>query len=212
MKNIDIVNNVPGIHVAVNSKPDGGYVVSISKEIQERLCKIPCGQAVKIGDREFIVLEQREGCTAVITKDFVTEMKFDGNGDWSISPIRRYLNTKFRNELVAAIGKDGIIKRCTDIIADDSSTNVCHFDDFVTLLTYEEYCKYREHLRCKLPSSEKPWWLMTCNADTAKGRARCVCYVYSYSALAWHNCGEKYGIRPFCLLNSDILVKTGVIK
>ena len=157
---------------------------------------------MKIGDREFIVLDHFDGTTAVICKDFAKEMEFGENGDWKTSAVREYCNGEFYNELVTAIGAENIVKHTVNLLAQDGTGEGEYCDDFVSLLTLDMYRMYRKHL----PNYGKWWWLATrLNADD-EDYARGVCYVNSDGVLYWDFCDCSRGVRPFCLLKSSVLV------
>ena len=163
------------------------------------------GEVVKIGDWEWVVLEQRSEGTAVITKDFIKTMKFGNNSDWRTSLIREKLNKEFIKELTTVIGKRGVVKIERDLISLDGLDDYGTCIDRISLLTATEYAKYHKILGLK--SSYPDWWfLITPYSAPSNGYFRCVCCVYSSGTVFWSGCSYVGGVRPFCVLDSSILV------
>ena len=206
LNNINIVNNVPGLKVTVNEIVGGGYTVSISKEGQKALADFLCGSVVKIGEREYIVLEHmgegEEKRSAVITKDFVKTMEFGNTGEYPGSKVDEYLRKEFYPELIRSVGKDNVKEFTIDLMADDGTGEGKNHTYHVSLLTTDLYRKYRKFL----PAYGKWWWLATRVSYDVKDCYRCVCGVYSNGILNWGGCVYSVGVRPFCILNSSILV------
>jgi len=199
---IRIINNIPGINITFDRDLDGSYIVEITQENRLALGMIECGETVKIGNREYIVLEQFENSTAVICKEFAKEMEFGDNGGWKESAVREYCNGEFYNELAAAVGAENILKHTVDLLAQDGTGEGESSEEFVSLPTMDMYRKYRKYL----PNYGKLWWLATrLNVDNEHYTNR-VCCASSGGVLGWNNCNCSYGVRPFCILKSSVLV------
>lgn len=163
------------------------------------------GEVVKIGDREWVILEQLGEGTAVITKDFIETMEFGNNSDWRVSPIREKLNKEFIKELTTVIGEWGIVEIERDLISLDGLDDYGTCKDRISLLTATEYAKYHKVLGLK--SSYPDWWfLITPYSAPSNGYSRSVCCVSSNGAVNWDDCGYALGVRPFCVLDSSILI------
>lgn len=160
------------------------------------------GETVKLGEREYIVLGHAEETTAVITKDFTKKMEFGQSGDYLTSDVRKYCNGEFYNELVAAVGAENIVKHTVKLVADDGTGKGKACCDNVSIITTENYRRYREYLS----ALGKPSWTATGVTTFNKDYARSVCYVGSGSILDWGDCGCCNVVRPFCILKSSIIV------
>ena len=94
----------------VNIK-NGKLIIDVDSNIQSILDNLKCRDKIKlsdlkpkdefkIGDDEvFIVLEQTDNGTRVITKDIYYDMKFGDNPDWKLSPIREILHNKYFSKI-----------------------------------------------------------------------------------------------------------------
>lgn len=179
-----------------------GYEIKIIADKQKTLGEIKPGSIVKIGNREYIVLGHGAETTAVITKDIVKNMEFGKTGDYSKSYVREFCNGDFYKELVDAVGKENIIPHRVNLTCDDGSNKGATYKDNVSIITAENYRRYCEYL----PALGKPSWTATGVTTLDKDYARLVCYVDSFGILCWTDCGCLDGVRPFCILNSSVLV------
>ena len=160
------------------------------------------GETVKLGEREYIVLGHGAETTAVITKDIVKDMKFGETGDYSKSYVREFCNGDFYKELAKAVGKNNIVPHRVSLTCNDGSNKGVTCKDNVSIITAENYRRYREYLS----ALGKPSWTATGVTTLDKDYARGVCYVGSGSVLDWSDCDCTCGVRSFCILNSSIIV------
>lgn len=198
---IKVFNSIPNVKVTVNKSDDGSFAILLAEDKQPILGEAKPGSVVKIGNREYIVLGHAEETTAVITKDFTKEMEFGQSGDYLTSDIRKYCNGEFYNELVATVGAENIVKHTVKLIADDGTGKGKTCSDNVSIITTENYRRYREFLK----AYGDWWWTATRVTYDDEDYSRDVCYVRSNGFLSWRDCGFCDGVRPFCILNSSVL-------
>lgn len=127
---------------------------------------------------------------------------FDNNSNnWSKSSLRSYLNGELYEKISKEIGKDNIISFKRDLLSLDGLEEYGESDDFVSLLTVDEYRKYRKHI----PNTDEWWWLITpwsthCND--------CDIYTAVVSPSGYfdygRNCSNLGGVRPVCIFSSSI--------
>lgn len=199
---INVTNNLPNVNVTVNQNDDGSLAILLFEKTGKKLGDFKPGEVVKLGNREFVVLGHGEDTTAVITKDIVKEMEFGKTGDYTKSYVREFCNGEFYKELAKAVGKDNIVPHRVNLMCDDGSNKGVTCKDNISILTTENYRRYREFL----PAIGKWYWTATGVTTLDKDYARLVCSVNSYGVLCWRDCGFCLGVRPFCILNSSILV------
>nr|DAO67008.1 MAG TPA: hypothetical protein [Caudoviricetes sp.] len=204
---INVINNIPKVRVICNENNDGSYTITLKEDKRFYLLEAQLGSIVKIGNREYIVLEHSEETktTAVITKDFAKKMKFGESGSYLTSDVRKYCKGEFYNELVAAVGAENIVRHIVKLVADDNTgeSHICW--DNVSVITTENYRRYREFLKVY----GDWWWTATRVTYDDEYYARNVCCVGSCGALCWYGCDYYGGVRPFCILKSSILVTYG---
>ena len=160
----------------------------------------------KIGNEVFIVLEQSDNGTKVISKEFAyTNKAFGDCSDWKKSPIRTLLNGDYYNKIAKLIGASNIISMERDLTSLDGLDDYGTCNDKISLLSASEYAKYHKILGLK---SNYPdwWWTITPASTPSNGYSRGVCYVNSRGVLNRGDCDFFGGVRPFCILNSSVLV------
>lgn len=199
---IKVINNVPNIKVTVNQSEDGSFAILLAEDNKTTLGSVKPGSVVKLGNREYIVLGHGTETTAIIAKDFVKEMRFGDTGDYVTSDVREFCNGEFLNELAAAVGMDNIVEHTVNLVADDGTGKGKTCKDKVSILTTENYRRYREFLK----AYGDWWWTATRVTYEDEDYARCVCGVSSYGFLIWRGCAGCNGVRPFCILNSSVLI------
>lgn len=202
MDKIEIINKVKEIDVTLNESTEG-IKITITEKKYKTLGSVAPGNIVTIGKRKYIVLGHTSETTALLDANKIDERVFDDNdGDYETSDVRKYLNDKYYKELCVAVGKDNVIKHKVNLEADDGTNKGAFCEDFVSLITTTNYRRYREHI----PAAGYPWWTATRVTTADKDYSRCVCFVYSCGILHWFDCGFLVGVRPFCILNSSVLV------
>ena len=201
---IDVQNNIPGVRASVNQNSDGSFTIMIAKEIagSKTLGGVKPGDIVTIGDREYIALRHGEETTAIIAKNPTKSMAFGKDGNYAKSDVRTYCNGEFYEELCKAVGEHNILPHAVNLVADDGSNKGAGVTDNVSILTCDLYRRYREFL----PAIDFGCWTASRVTTLGKDYARYVCVVNSYGVLGWGGCDYSYGVRPYCVLNSSVLV------
>ena len=199
---LEVQNNVPGVKVSVNQNADGSFAILLEQTEGKTLGSVKPGNTVTIGEREYIVLGHGEETTAIIAKKPVKTMAFGKDGDYTKSDVRTYCNGEFYKELCKAVGKHNIIPHTVNLVADDGSNKGVTVKDNVSILTNDLYRRYREFI----PAIGSSWWTATRVTTLDKDYARRVCAVHSFGVLFWFGCGYSSGVRPFCILDSSVLV------
>ena len=199
---IEVKNNVPGVNVSVNQNADGSFAITIAEMAGKILGSVKPGDTVTIGEREYIVLGHGKETTAIIAKNPTKSMTFGKDGNYINSDVRKYCIGEFYDEICDAVGKHNIIPHTVSLVSDDGSNKGATVKDNVSILTCDLYRRYRE---C-LPAIGSSCWTATRVTTLDKDYARFVCVVRSSGVLRWYDCGFSNGVRPYCILNSSVLV------
>lgn len=184
-------------------------VAAIEKEDQKNkvmLKDIPVGGKFDTGIGRFIVLEQKENYTAVITEDLYREdVKFDDDcTDYKKSPLRELCEGEILNEFVAEFGEDNICENEAGLVTVDGQEVFGKLLTKVRPLTFDEAREYND----LLVNKDLPDWYWTCTPWSTKERG----WKYSVAVVSpsgSFNCGScdySRGVRPFCILKSNIFV------
>lgn len=167
-----------------------------------RLSAVAVGDTVKIGDHELIVLEQSGDTTALICKDFIDTCSFGSSNNFDGSKVDK-LCSKFATKLAKIIGEDNVILHTVDLTSDDGLKDYGSVKRFASLLTADLYRRYVYTLdKHKLDAW---WWLATPYSTPTHGYESTVDCVSPRGSIY---CFFNYvcGVRPFCILNSNIFV------
>ena len=171
-----------------------------------QLSLIPAGDTFKIGDYEFVVLEQYGDTAAVILKDLLpnTTAFGESNNRYDGSYADQACCT-FAEDLAEIIGEDSLLVRSVDLTADDGLKDYGRINRKVSLLTAAEYRSYVEILDKYKP--DKWWWLATPHSTAAHENDRWVKCVAPSGFVVNISCNfDDRGGRPFCILKSNIFV------
>ena len=200
---INVKNNLPNdVEVKVTQTSDGSVSIIISETKSRILGDVKPGEVVKIGEREYIVLEHDNNKTFVITKEFVTKMEFGASCDYKTSDVRKYVTEPFYEELCDIVGKKNIYLHKVDLMCDDGSNKNDYVEDFVSVLTAEEYRRYRE----LIPAYGEWWWTATAVSVLNKYYSRYIRCVNSNGVVNWDDCSCAGGVCPFCILDSSVSI------
>ena len=169
-----------------------------------QLADIPAGETFKIGGHEFIVLEQNGDTTAIIRKDLLEEMEFGENNNYDGSYVDDACNA-FAQEIAAIVREDNMLLHTVDLTADDGLKDYGKVDRRASLITAEMYRRYVEILDKYNPGAW--WWLATPHSTERHENSRWVKCV-APSGCVYYGSFYNYvlGVRPFCILKSNIFV------
>lgn len=184
-------------------------VAAIEKEDQKNkvmLKDIPVGGKFDAGIGRFIVLEQKEDCTAVITEDLYREdVKFDDDcTEYRKSSLRELCEGEILNEFVAEFGEDNICENEAGLVTVDGQEVFGKLLTKVRPLTFDEAREYNDLLVNKGLTD----WYWTCTSWSTKERGweYSVVVVSPSGDFSNYRYGDSDGVRPVCILKSNIFV------
>lgn len=182
-----------------------GRLQGILGKADIRLSDIPAGETFKLGDHEMIVLEQSGNTTGVIRKELLVDsVVFGENNRYEGSNVDKECG-KFADEIAAVVGAENLVEHTVDLTSDDGLKDYGKIRRRASLLTADLYRRYVEILdKHKI---DKWWWLATPHSTEKHenaSRVKCV----APSGLIGR---DRYydgiiGVRPFCILKSNIFV------
>ena len=156
------------------------------------------GATLKWGKKEYIKLDTISAGCLCLAKDAWFRSEFDNKtNDWSKSQLRGDIGRRAASR-VPDIDKLMLFDR--DLTTDDGLTRYGHCSDSVSMLTCDEYRKYRKYI----PETNKWCWMITATT-TRDCFVRTVDldgtlnYDYSHIRVGW--------VRPLICLDKDTLVE-----
>lgn len=178
----------------------------LSKEFTEfkkkHIGKPEIGKAIELAGMEWLILDNTEkGYFAILNGFDVKERAFDSDSNnWILSKLRNELNTRFLKKITDEFGEDAVIEFDRDLLSLDGQTEYGHCKDKISILTMDEYRKYRKFL----PNMDKWWWLLTPWSIPANDYSTTIAIVSPSGYICGNVCRSVNGVRPVCIFSSSI--------
>lgn len=164
------------------------------------------GDVFEIGKNDFIVLEQIGAETKIISKDFMAEdIVYDEDSrDYNESNLKKVIENEIQPIIESEVGENNLVEHTVELTSVDMQHE---FDDCkckVRPITFDETRKYNN----LLPNKELDDWWWTCTPwSTAERGCKYSIAVVSSAGRVISNCCNNYiGVRPVCILKSNIFV------
>lgn len=172
------------------------------EQLKKKYQKPEIGKAIEVAGIKWLVLDKLEKGYLVISDEFYWKSReFDTDcNNWDSSDLRQELNTELRRKIEEAVGEGGLLKFTRDLLSMDGQTEYGSCEDYVSIISVDEYRKYRK----LLPNTGEWWWTLTpdstkCNDDAS--------YIRVVSPSGYFSGGiydGGYGVRPVCIFSSSI--------
>lgn len=120
--------------------------------------------------------------------------------NWSDSGLREYLDNVFSEKIVGEIGKENIIPFNRNLLSLDGQTEYGECEDMVSLLTVDEYRKYRK----LIPNAGYWWWTCTPWSTESNSYEVETTVVSPSGNVDDRSCSGNYCVRPACIFSSAI--------
>lgn len=178
----------------------------LSKEFaefkKEHIGKPEIGKAIELAGMEWLILDKTEkGYFAILNGFDGKERTFDSDSNnWILSKLRNELNTRFLKKITDEFGENAVIEFDRDLLSLDGQTEYGHCEDKISLLTVDEYRKYRK----LLPNMPKWWWLITPWSTPANGYSATGTVVSPSGYFSCNYYCLVNGVRPVCIFSSSI--------
>lgn len=164
------------------------------------------GDVFEIGKNDFIVLEQMSFETKVISKDFMAEnIVYDEDSrDYNESNLKKVIEDKIQPIIESEVGENNLVEHTVELTSVDMQHE---FDDCkckVRPITFDEARKYNN----LLPNKELDDWWWTCTpwSTAERGWDYSMAVVSSAGNIDINFCYGDSGVRPVCILKSNIFV------
>ena len=160
------------------------------------------GKVIELAGMEWMILDKTEkGYFAILNGFDGKERSFDSDSNnWISSKLREELNTKFLKKISDELGEDAVIGFDRDLLSLDGQTEYGHCEDKISLLTVDEYRKYRKFI----PNMAEWWWLLTPWSTPANGYSTTSTVVSPSGDFLYGDCFSGLVVRPACIFSSSI--------
>ena len=172
---------------------------------QVQLSTLAAGQKFKTGIGNFIVLAHDKNGTKVIQEDFFAkDLEFDSNSpDYTKSDLKELFDTEILAAYEKEFGEDNLVEHTVDLKSidmQDYGSVTCK----VRPIAFDEAREFNQFLA----KADLPDWWWTCTPWSTKERGwECsVAVVSPLGDIFWNFCSPDLGVRPFCILKSNIFV------
>lgn len=176
------------------------------KDSKVELGALSPGEVFEIGGHDFIVLEQQEGQTTVISKEIMVEnVVFDDNTrDYNKSNLKKLVENDIQPAIENAVGTENIVEHEVALTSVDMQNEFKSCKCKVRPITFDEARKYNN----LLVDENLPDWYWTCTPWSTEARG------WKYSVAVVSPSGDfsgsfydgSCGVRPVCILKSNIFV------
>lgn len=184
------------------------------KKVQLKDLKL--GETFMIGEHEFIALEQvfevnggDSDVTGVVSKNFMLEnVAFDSDArNYRASVLKDKIEDEILPIIEKEVGAENIVGNLCDLRSVCGENECGMFMSKVRPMTFDEVRKYHEFI----PNEDLDDWWWTCTpwGSDKNGNARTIASVSPSGSVNGDGCNDYGGVRPFCILKSDIFVSKG---
>ena len=169
-----------------------------------KLADIPAGETFKIGEYEFVVLEQSGDTTAIILRNLLYESKEFGESNNYKNSYVDDICDDFGLKIANIIGAENLIEHTVDLTSDDGLKDYGKIKRKMSLLTADRYRRYVEILDKYNPG--KWWWTATAYSTPTHNHTSWIKCVSPVGNVCSFYFNYDSGVRPFCILKSNIFV------
>lgn len=179
-----------------------------SEEKKEKvvLSSLKPGETFMIGEHEFIVLEQNYGTTNVISKNLMAQnVLFDGDTrDYNKSALKKYIDEKIKPIILENVGAGNLVEHSVPLTSVDNQNEFNDCICEVRPITFDEAREYND----LLVNEDLPdyYWTLTPWSTDERGLKYAIAIVSPSGSIGRNGCYDDCGVRPFCILKSNIFV------
>ena len=179
------------------------------KENKVQLSELEPGETFKIGKYDFIVLEHTDDGTKVISKGFIKEnVAFDDDTrDYNKSHLKSVIEEEIQPLIEQEVGSENLVEHIVDLSSVDMQNEfgVCRCK--IRPITFDEARRYNNFL----PNKDLDDWWWTCTPWSTEKRdwKYSITIVSSSGAICELSFNCNNGVRPVCILKSNIFVSKG---
>lgn len=164
------------------------------------------GDVFEIGKNDFIVLEQIGAEVKIISKNFMAKnVVYDKTSrDYNKSNLKEMIEDKIQPIIESEVGENNLVEHTVELTSVDMQHE---FDDCkckVRPITFDEARKYNNLLPNK--DLDDWWWTCTPWSTEERGCSYSIALVSSAGDVSIGHCSSRSGVRPVCILKSNIFV------
>lgn len=178
-------------------------------ENRVQLSSLNPGEIFTTSFADMVVLEQRQDVAIIISRDFVKEdVVFDENSpDFKKSSIERLLSGEIYKMYENEFGSKNIVDSQVSLTTVDGQEFYGTYTGKIRLLTFDEARRFNDIISKEEMSDW--YWTMTPWSIPGRGWDRSLAVVSPSGRIIFGGYGIGGGVRPVCILKSNIFVSKG---
>lgn len=179
------------------------------KSSKVQLSTLKPGETFKVGEHDFIVLKQNKEVSYVISKGFMAEnIKFDEDTrDYKKSNLKKVIERDIQPLIEREVGADNIVEHEVDLTSVDMQNEFGKCKCKVRPITFDEAREFNDLIANE--NLDDWWWTCTPWSTEKRGYKYSIAGVHPSGNVCGDCCDCGYGVRPFCILKSNIFVSKG---
>lgn len=191
--------------IKIKTNPDGSKTIEIRDKGKDRLGNLNPGEHFKIADWDFIVLQHNERGTLVISNNLLAENeKFGETRNYKESNVKKVIEEKLLPVVEDAVGKNNIIEHYVKLTSVDMQNE---FGDVKCRMRPISFDEAREFNNLLVNNDLPDWyWTLTQWSIEERGWKYSVAVVSPSGDFNDYSFNDGNGVRPVCILNSNIFV------
>lgn len=156
------------------------------------------------GKRKYKVLEQYGDTTKIISLDLVKEnVELGDTSDYKTSKVKELCDTEILKDFEEEFGSENIETHTADIITADGQ-KLGTVDCKIRPITFDEAREYTDIT--PNPCLNDWYWTLSPWSTKERGWKKVMSVVSPSGYFSHYNCNYDNGVRPVCILKSNILV------
>lgn len=174
-----------------------------------QLSDLDPGDVFKIGENDFIVLEHHYDTTTVISKGFMAEnVVFDEDTrDYNKSNLKKVIEKGIQSVIESEVGVENLVEYDNSLLSVD---NQKEFEPCRAKVMPPNFDLVRRFNNLIVNKDLDDWWWTCTPWSTAdRGLKYSIAVVSPSGGIGRNRCYNSRGVRPVCILKSNIFVSKG---
>lgn len=174
-----------------------------------QLSELDPGDVFKIGEDDFIVLEHNYDTTTVISKGFIAEnVVFDEyTRDYNKSNLKKVIEKDIQPVIESEVGAENLVEYDNSLLSVD---NQKEFEPCRAKVMPPNFGFVRRFNNLIVNKNLDDWWWTCTPWSTAdRGLKYSITVVSPSGYVSDYICSSLFGVRPVCILKSNIFVSKG---
>lgn len=184
-------------------------VAKVEKELREvkeefgkrKYTGLKVGDTFELIEKKWKILGSNGNGVFCLCMESLGDKTLDSEcNEWTSSNLRDYLSTEIYKKICEEIGTENVIGFERDLLSLDGQSEYGTCKDFVSLISIDEYRKYRSMI-----PNFKEWWRTLTPYSTKCNDDAIWCTVVSPSGnVRSRCCNIQVGVRPVCIFSSTL--------